>query len=343
VLHVDLDQFIAAVEMLRHPEIRGKPVVVGGEGDPDKRGVVSTANYEAREYGIRSGMPLRTAYRRCPQAVFLPLENPLYLAASAQVMDTLRRFPAVVQVMGWDEAFVAVDRDDPEAMANEIQRAVRERTALWCSVGVGDNKLRAKLATGFAKPAGVFTLTRENWKDVMGGLPADALWGVGAKTARKLLALGIPTVARLADADLEELVRSFGPSIGPWLIRLARGEDGRAPFGQGPGQGADLPGGHRGRRGDPPGAEQARPRAGPGLGGGRTPGGADRGEGALLALLHHLAQRAAGRSNPRRLGDGTNGAGRPGSIRAGSARPTPGRQGRARAALTRRQLSRPDP
>jgi len=225
VLHVDLDQFIAAVELLRHPEIRGKPVVVGGDGDPDKRGVVSTANYEAREYGIRSGMPLRTAYRRCPRAVFLPLENPLYLAASAQVMDTLRRFPAVVQVMGWDEAFMAVDRGDPEAMAHEIQRAVRERTALWCSVGVGDNKLRAKLATGFAKPAGVFTLTRENWEDVMGGLPADALWGVGAKTARKLLALGIPTVARLADADPEELVRSFGPSIGPWLIRLARGED----------------------------------------------------------------------------------------------------------------------
>src|SRR5439155_20013670 len=109
VLHVDLDQFIAAVELLRHPELRGKPVVVGGDGDPAKRGVVSTANYEAREYGVRSGMPLRTAHRRCPEAVFLPVDSQAYLPASARVMDTLRTFPAVVQVMGWDEAFMAVE------------------------------------------------------------------------------------------------------------------------------------------------------------------------------------------------------------------------------------------
>ena len=225
VLHVDLDQFIAAVEMLRRPELSGKPVVVGGDGDPSKRGVVSTANYEARRYGVRSGMPLRTAYKRCPEAVFVAVDAGAYLAASAQVMETLQTFPAVVQVMGWDEAFMAVETNDAEALAREVQRAVLERTELWCSIGVGDNKHRAKLATGFAKPAGIFTLTRENWDAVMGDLSTDALWGIGAKTARKLLAVGIRTVADLAEADETILVRSFGPNTGPWLKHLATGED----------------------------------------------------------------------------------------------------------------------
>lgn len=224
ILHVDLDQFIAAVEMLRRPELEGRPVVVGGDGDPSKRGVVSTANYEARKYGVRSGMALRTAHKRCPEAVFLPVDAKAYLAASADVMATLRAFPGVVQEMGWDEAFMGVDTDDPEAMARKVQRAVLERTKLWCSIGVGDNKLRAKLATGFAKPAGVFRLTRRNWDGVMGALPTDALWGIGTKTARKLLALGIRTVTQLADADDEQLARSFGPNTGPWLRRLATGE-----------------------------------------------------------------------------------------------------------------------
>ncbi|HXF56010.1 MAG TPA: DNA polymerase IV [Actinomycetota bacterium] len=225
VLHVDLDEFIAAVELLRRPELRGRPVVVGGTGDPTKRGVVSTANYEARKYGIRSGMPLRTAYRRCPEAVFLPVDAETYLAASREVMATLRSFPAVVEVAGWDEAFMAVETDDPEGLARQVQRAVLERTRLWCSVGVGDNKLRAKLASGFAKPAGVFRLTRENWAEVMDGLPTDALWGIGTKTARKLAGLGIRTVGELAAADPERLARRFGPMVGPWLRQLATGED----------------------------------------------------------------------------------------------------------------------
>lgn len=224
VLHIDLDQFIAAVEMLRRPELAGKPVVVGGDGDPSKRGVVSTANYEARRYGVRSGMALRTAHKRCPEAVFLPVDAEAYLAASANVMDTMRTFPCVVQEMGWDEAFMGVETGDPEAMAREVQRAILDRTELWCSIGVGDNKLRAKLATGFAKPAGVFRLTRENWDAVMGGLPTEALWGIGTKTARKLLALGIGTVTQLAEAEEERLARRFGPNTGPWLRRLATAE-----------------------------------------------------------------------------------------------------------------------
>lgn len=221
---MDLDQFIAAVEVLRRPELAGLPVVVGGDGDPSKRGVVSTASYDARTFGIRSGMALRTAYRRCPQAVFLPVDRDAYLAASERVMDTLRTFPAVVEVIGWDEAFMGVDSLVPEVMAREVQWAVHERTALWCSIGVGDNKLRAKLASAFAKPAGVFSLTGDNWDLVMGDRPTDALWGIGTKTARKLTALGIGTVAELALADVAALVGAFGPNTGPWLARLARGE-----------------------------------------------------------------------------------------------------------------------
>jgi DNA polymerase-4 len=114
VLHVDMDQFLAAVEILRRPDLAGLPVVVGGRGDPTERAVVSTASYEARQFGIRSGMPLKTAVRKCPDALFLPVDLPVYEAASAQVMDTLRTFPGtVVELLGWDEAFVGVDSDDP--------------------------------------------------------------------------------------------------------------------------------------------------------------------------------------------------------------------------------------
>lgn len=221
---MDLDEFIAAVEVLRRPELAGLPVVVGGHGDPTERGVVSTANYEARRFGVHSGMPLRTALKRCPEAVFLPVDAPAYLAASTEVMDTLRTFPAVVQVLGWDEAFLGVEADDPEALAREVQRAVRDRTRLWCSIGIGDTTLRAKLASGFAKPRGVFQLTEENWMDVMGALPTTELVGVGTKTAAKLEALGIRTVEELADADEERLAERFGPRTGPWLGALARGE-----------------------------------------------------------------------------------------------------------------------
>ena len=224
VLHVDMDEFIAAVEMLRRPELRGKPVVVGGDGDPTKRGVVSTANYEARRFGIGSAMPLRTAYKRNPDAVFLAVDAPAYLEASGRVMDVLRSFPAVVEVWGWDEAFMGIQADDPETFAREVQAAVLERTELWCSIGVGDTKLRAKLGSGFAKPRGVFSLTRGNWDEVMGGLPTDALWGIGTKTARKLASMRVRTVSELAAVDEAAMASAFGPKTGPWLRELGTGE-----------------------------------------------------------------------------------------------------------------------
>lgn len=225
VLHVDLDQFIAAVEVLRHPELRGRPVVVGGDGDPSKRGVVSTASYEARAFGVHSGLPLRTAYRRCPDAVFMPVDREAYEAASARVMAALREFDAIVEVFGWDEAFLAVDTDDPEAVAHQIQDRVRAATSLECTVGIGGNKLQAKLASGLGKPAGIAWLTHDSWYQVLGDRPADALWGIGRKTASRLAGLGIGTVSELAATDPRALASHFGPTIGPWLVQTARGLD----------------------------------------------------------------------------------------------------------------------
>ncbi len=222
VLHVDIDEFLAAVEIGRRPELRGRPVVVGGSGDPTERAVVATASYAAREYGIHSGMPLRTAARRCPDAVFLPSDKPTYERVSEQVMAVLRRF-AVVEVLGWDEAFLGAHTDDPEALAGAVQAAVAGETGLSCSVGIGDNRLRAKVATGFAKPAGVYRLTADNWMAAMGDRPTSALWGVGAKTARKLADMGIVTVAQLAGADRSLLAGRFGPTMGPWYRVLALG------------------------------------------------------------------------------------------------------------------------
>ncbi|HXB48870.1 MAG TPA: DNA polymerase IV [Streptosporangiaceae bacterium] len=223
VLHADLDQFIAAVEVLRRPELRGLPVVVGGDGDPAKRGVVATASYEARAFGVHSGLPLRTAARRCPDCVFLPVDRPVYEAASDDVMTALRSLGAVTEVMGWDEAFLAVDTEDPEAFARQIQERIRAATQLECTVGIGENRLQAKLAAGFGKPAGIYRLTGQNWYEVLGEQPTSALWGVGAKTAAKLAELGITTVTQLATADVGAVAARFGPTTGPWLVLTARG------------------------------------------------------------------------------------------------------------------------
>ncbi len=225
VLHVDLDQFIVAVELLRRPELRGRPVLVGGIGDPTRRGVVMGASYEARAFGARSGTPLRTAAARCPDAIFLPVDRDAYLAASDAVMSVLHEQVGTVEVAGWDEAFLLVETEDAVATARSVQTAVRQRTRLDCSVGIGDNKLRAKLASGFAKPAGVFRLDRASWREVMADRPTDALWGIGHKTAARLAELGVRTVRDLAEADVDELAAAFGPRTGPWLAALASGED----------------------------------------------------------------------------------------------------------------------
>ena len=228
MLHVDLDQFIAAVEVLRRPELAGKAVIIGGRGDPSERAVVSTASYEARAYGVGSGMPLRIAARKLPDAVILPVDQDAYLAASEEVMAVLHSQPgATVQVLGWDEAFVGVQTEDPEAYARQLQHAVLKQTRLHCSVGVGDTLVRAKVATSFGKPAGVFRLTEDNWLEVMGNRPTIELWGVGTKESRRLAKLGIGTVAELATSNPDDLVPEFGPKMGPWYAQLGRGDGAR--------------------------------------------------------------------------------------------------------------------
>ena len=222
-LHVDLDQFLAAVEVRRHPELRGRPVVVGGNGDPTQpRQVVATASYEARAFGVHSGMPLRTAARRCPDAVFLPSDKPTYEQASAEVMDVLRRFPVVVEVWGWDEAAVGADADDPEALAIELQRAVLADTGLHCSIGIGDNKLRAKTATAFAKPAGRYRLTA---RQLAGGDGRPADRGAVGRRARRRRASspswGSSTVRQLASRRRRADAVALRPDDGS-VVRDAR-------------------------------------------------------------------------------------------------------------------------
>ena len=226
VLHVDLDQFFASVEVLRRPELRGRPVVVGGSGDPTRaRTVVATASREAREFGVRSGMPMRLAARKCPEAVFLPADMPAYVQASARVMAALRSFPVLVEVQGLDEAFVGGDIGDPQRLAADLKAAVQDRAGLTCAVGIGRNKHQAKIAARFAKedPIGIATLTDQTWMPVMGRRPVGDLWGVGPKTVRKLDELGLPTIADLADADLRTLQQRFPPRAARWLSDIARG------------------------------------------------------------------------------------------------------------------------
>ncbi|MFS0911300.1 DNA polymerase IV [Microbacterium sp. 179-I 3D2 NHS] len=225
VLHVDMDQFIAAVEVLRRPELAGLPVIVGGRGDPTERAVVSTASYEARAFGIGSGMPLKIAARKAPDdAVFLPVDHEAYAQASAEVMETLRAMPGVVlEVIGWDECFLGVSCDDPETVARDAQAAVLAATGLHCSVGIGDNKIRAKIATEFGKARGLFRLTEENWFEVMGEKSTRDLWGIGAKVQKRLADHGIRSVRDLADSDEQELVAEFGPKMGVWYRGLGSG------------------------------------------------------------------------------------------------------------------------
>jgi DNA polymerase IV len=233
VLHVDLDQFLASVELRRRPELVGLPVIVGGNGDPSEpRKVVTCASYEAREFGVHAGMPLRAAARKCPDATFLPSDSAAYDEASDEVMGLLRDLGHPLEVWGWDEAYLGADVADPYALAERIRDVVAAETGLSCSVGISDNKQRAKVATGFGKPrrtrgaevgAGVFRLTDDNWMTVMGDRGVDALWGIGPKTTKRLAGLGITTVADLAAADSEILVSTFGPTTGLWILLLAKG------------------------------------------------------------------------------------------------------------------------
>lgn len=227
ILHIDMDAFFAAVEQKRHPELIGKPVVIGGSGDPTQRGVVSTASYEARKFGIHSAMPLRTAYRLCPEAVFLPVDYEEYSRVSAEVKSILREFSPVIEDVGIDEAFLDIsDRtESSEAIAQKIKEKIKSELDLTCSVGIAENKLLAKIASDLKKPDGLTIINESDIEKFIWPLPVRKLWGVGPKTETYLKSININTIGELASIPLEKLIGYFGPSYSNYLYEASRGID----------------------------------------------------------------------------------------------------------------------
>jgi DNA polymerase-4 len=229
ILHMDMDAFFAAVEQKRRPELIGKPVIVGGSGDPTKRGVVSTASYEARKYGVHSAMPLRTAYKLCPEGVFLAVDFREYSRVSEIVKSVLRRFSPVMEDVGIDEAYLDISdsAEASEQVAMEIKQGIREATGLTCSVGIAPNKLLAKIASDLQKPDGLTVITENDITARIWPLPVRKLTGVGPKTEARLKAMGVVFIGELAARSKEELIDQFGDSYGIWLYESSRGIDDR--------------------------------------------------------------------------------------------------------------------
>jgi DNA polymerase-4 len=228
MLHVDMDAFFASVEIKKRPELRGRPVVVGG----GQRGVVAAASYEARRYGVRSAMAMTQALRRCPDAVVLPPDRAAYSAASAEVMAILRDITPLVEPLSLDEAFLDVSgairiHGRPGVIATAIRARVAERLGLTCSVGVAPTKFVAKLASARCKPDGMLVVPAARVLDFLHPLPVTALWGVGSRTAEPLHRLGIRTVGELAATPLDTLRRAIGTASAEHLSTLAQGIDPR--------------------------------------------------------------------------------------------------------------------
>ena len=227
ILHIDMDAFFAAVEEQRHPELRGKPVVIGGSGDPTKRGVVSTASYEARKYGIHSALPLRTAYNLCPEAVFLPVDYDEYSRVSEIIKTVLKEISPIMEDVGIDEAFLDMSaiHKPPDEIAQEIKKRIKEETGLTCSIGVASNKLLAKIASDMQKPDGLTIIEEKDIEGRIWLLPVRKLWGVGPKTEASLKNIGINTIGELALMPVDRLVETYGQSYGHYLHEASGGID----------------------------------------------------------------------------------------------------------------------
>lgn len=235
ILHVDLDAFFAAVEQRDRPELRGKPVIVGG-GGPNDRGVVSTCSYEARVFGVRSAMPLRTAAALCPQAIFVPVDGKKYTRVSREVMVILRRYSPQVEQVSIDEAFLDVHGTEalhgtPEQIARSIKKAVHSELGLTISVGVATTKLVAKVASDLKKPDGLVIVAAGSEAAFLAPLAIGRLWGVGERTRLALADYQVATIGDLANLPEDVLRRRFG-NMGAVLAERARGID-VAPVGRG--------------------------------------------------------------------------------------------------------------
>jgi DNA polymerase-4 len=232
ILHLDMDAFYAAVEQRDNPALRGKPVIVGA--DPKKgrgRGVVSTASYEARRFGVGSAMPISEAYRRCPQGFYVPVDMDKYVDVSHQVMAILRRYTDLVEPVSIDEAFLDVTGSrrafgDGPAIAAALKSAIRTETELTASVGVASCKLVAKIASDMRKPDGLVVVPAGDEASFLAPLPVRRLWGVGPKMEEQLLRIGIHTIGDLATIDERRLTTRLG-THGHDLVALAQGLDDR--------------------------------------------------------------------------------------------------------------------
>jgi DNA polymerase-4 len=222
VAHLDADAFYVSVELLRHPELRGRPVVVSGTGP---RAVVTTASYEARRYGVGSAMPAARARRLCPDAVFLAPDFPTYREISARMMGIVRAQVERVEVVGLDEAYLDLEGlYSPRTAMRRLLSEINRETRLTCSLGIGPNKLVAKVASDAEKPAGFVVLTREQACARFAEEPPVLIPGIGPKTAARLGALGLSTLAAVGRAPEQVLVERFGPNLGRELGRRARFE-----------------------------------------------------------------------------------------------------------------------
>ncbi|HET9094150.1 MAG TPA: DNA polymerase IV [Solirubrobacteraceae bacterium] len=222
VAHLDMDAFYVSVELRRHPELRGRPVVVAGSGP---RAVVTTASYEARRFGVGSAIPAALARRLCPQAIVLPPDFPYYRAASAEVMAIIRRHVEVVEVVGLDEVYLELTGlPAPRACMRRIVTEIQGNTGLTASVGIGPNKLVAKVASDAEKPAGFVVLSRQQACERFAGASCRLIPGIGGRTVERLASLGVRTVAELAQAPLETLGAAFSARTALHLMALARFE-----------------------------------------------------------------------------------------------------------------------
>jgi DNA polymerase-4 len=229
IVHIDMDAFYASVEQRDDPRLRGRPVAVGG--DPDKRGVVAAASYEARTFGVRSALPMAKAVRLCPSLVIVRPDFTKYRTVSQQVFDIFRRVTPLVEPLSLDEAYLDVtDNAWGETLGMNVARRIKDEirgaTGLTASAGVAPNKFLAKIASGWQKPDGLTVIAPERVEMFLHHLPVDALWGVGPVTARKLRARGIEKLVDVRSADREALRETVG-SLAEWLQQLANGVDDR--------------------------------------------------------------------------------------------------------------------
>ena len=225
IIHIDMDAFYAAVEERDNPQLRGKPLVVGGR-NPHSRGVVSTASYAARKYGIHSAMPLKQAYLRCPQAIFLPVNMDKYKEVSRQIHQILQRFTRIIEPISLDEAFLDVSGADALVTGKNIKHLINKELRLTASIGIAHNKFLAKLASEWEKPDGFTVIPKNNIEGFLSPLSVRRIWGVGPRTEAQLNDMGIFTIGELQQLDQEFLRKTFG-KWGDELYNFSRGIDQR--------------------------------------------------------------------------------------------------------------------